>query len=205
MRRITLLVIATSETCAGHGDDERKIQKVPIVRRLRAGKFQAADLVVAALAIIFVRIMQCKDRVHEQPRQHDRDHADGQVCRHAWPDGVFGHLGDDGDQAGDRRGAGQEEQREGALRPGSRRGGEFLSPSSCATSQIDENEIKPDAGVPAGQQPGWRSPIRRHQRHSDDDANGDRDQQPRMQAGEPRDHPRLARLCGPSSRFAARR
>ena len=78
-RRMTLLVMATSETCAGHGDHEGEIQEIPIVRLLLAGEIQAADARVAALAVIFMRVMQREDRVHEQPGQHDRDHAERQI------------------------------------------------------------------------------------------------------------------------------
>src|SRR5215471_4858541 len=52
-----------------HRNHKGEIQKVPIVRSLLAGKFQAADAIVAAFAIIFVRIVQGENGVQESPRQ----------------------------------------------------------------------------------------------------------------------------------------
>src|ERR1035437_4819566 len=70
-RRMTLLVTATSDMC----DDQREIEKIQIVGLGVLGKIKPADFSVAPFAIIFVRIVDRKDRVDERPRQQDgRDH-----------------------------------------------------------------------------------------------------------------------------------
>ncbi len=56
----------------GHADHQREIEEVPIVGVVVAGKIQAADDAVTTLAVIFVRVVQGEDRVHEDPRQQDR-------------------------------------------------------------------------------------------------------------------------------------
>src|SRR5262249_28893323 len=75
-RRDAMQIDAAADPLAGdgdvrhlrrHRDHEREVEKIPVVGALVAGKLQAANALVAALAVIFVRVMQREDRVHEQP------------------------------------------------------------------------------------------------------------------------------------------
>lgn len=67
---------------AGHADDIREIGKVAIIRRDFSGEIETPGVFVRiglAVTIEIVGIAQAEDRVHEQPREHDRRQSKKQV------------------------------------------------------------------------------------------------------------------------------
>ena len=149
----------------GHADDQREIEKIAIVGFVVAGKMQPAEFLVAAFAVIFVRIVQRKDRVHERPRQHDGRHGEQHMDDHEFMARLLraAELEHDGDQAGQRRGHRQQQNGEGAFVLFC---GAPAHPRDVAAPDhdVDQHQIERDADVPAGQQPRRQPPVARQQR-----------------------------------------
>src|SRR5262249_12069320 len=93
-----------------HRNHKRKIDEVPVVRTWRSRKFKAADLIVAAFAVIFVRVVQGENNVEEQPGQQYGAHTESKVGS-ACSGLCVAELHDDGCETGDRSRGRKDQQR----------------------------------------------------------------------------------------------
>ena len=164
----------------GHGDDQRVIEKVPIIRVLVAGKSKPAAAFIAGHTIKLAGVVQGENPVHERPGQQDC----AEPQRHPVPTGRMAELGQHRHEAGKRRRGGEHQKGDRAVIVDGRalpdRGDRGMRRHAVA-----QHEIKHNAEIPADDQARRRAPGQRQERQRHRDAACGGNEQPRMQSPQP--------------------